>query len=103
MLLLPAPSDFGGVGPLGVMCGPSAGVFGFLRLLCVLPRPALCRILPAMERITIYESAPGNLPRESPVMAGFSPIRATIASAFFATFTTVSTSTIQGSTSTPLG
>ena len=39
----------------------------------------------------------------SPVMAGLRPMRVTMASDFFATFTMVIIKTIQGSTSRPLG
>ena len=48
--------------------------------------------------------APGKpRPSGSPVMAGFRPMRARMLSAFFATLTMVTTSTIHGSTSRPLG
>lgn len=53
MLLPPALSGLGGFGPGGIVPEPGAAAPGFLRLFCALPRPALCRTLPASERTTI--------------------------------------------------
>ena len=84
---------------------PGGGAEGaFPPPFAALPLPRVFTALETAERATMYVSVPGKeRPIESPVMAGLRPMRVMIASAFFATFTMVRTSTIHGSTSSPLG